>query len=596
MGSNEIKSGKILVGKIFSELWFRIPEYQRPYVWGADEINDLLGDISYAMSEKPDSEYFLGSFVYQTNRANPAERRKFDENDLLDGQQRMTTLLLLFSVIRDKVSEQKAKDACKKRIFQEENKYERISGRSRIFFYVRKDAQNFIDDIVKKDGATQEDKLLAPYKKLGNDYSTSAKNMAQAIGHINKFFDDNKKVNPKDLLYFLLNNVLLIYIATENLDDAFRLFTILNARGIPLRNSDILKSINLGALTPEDDKKKYAKLWEEAESEFGEDFDRFLNYIRTVLVKEKARLNLLQEFEDKIYKTKEKRAGNEKVALLDKGKETFKMVGKYLKIYQQLFDEENNEWANNYEFDNLLKVMNTGLPSSDWIPPLLRYYEKFGTKRLYEFLKALDNKFSADWITRETPTTRIEAMNSIIKEIDKVDEDKADDVISSNCLKINDEEMEELKDTLEGKIYGNRFARYILLKLDHLYQDHDNPMNFATLSVEHILPQNPKETSDWVKDFAEEKIEKIFAEEKIEEIRDKLGNLVLIARRKNIQLGRLDYTEKRARYFEGRIGAFPNSLNVLTKNDVWTPVELKNNHDKKIEKLMERYGAGKAVV
>ena len=55
----EIKSEKILVKEIFSRMWFRIPEYQRPYVWGADEIGELLDDLTFAMTEKPDFEYFL---------------------------------------------------------------------------------------------------------------------------------------------------------------------------------------------------------------------------------------------------------------------------------------------------------------------------------------------------------------------------------------------------------------------------------------------------------------------------------------------------------------------------------------------------------
>ena len=131
--------------------------------------------------------------------------------------------------------------------------------------------------------------------------------MAKAILEIRRYFrDPENQISPEGLLKFLLNKVLLIYVATQDLEDAFRLFTILNDRGVPLRNSDILKSLNLGALEKEADKTRYAKLWEEAESELGEDFDRFLNYIRTILVKEKARLGLLQEFEDKIYDPKER--------------------------------------------------------------------------------------------------------------------------------------------------------------------------------------------------------------------------------------------------------------------------------------------------
>jgi len=96
----EINSDKILIKDVFT-MWFCIPEYQRPYVWGHEEISDLLDDLTFALNEKPDFEYFLGSFVFQSKPPAPELGREFLENDLLDGQQRMTTLLLLLAVIRD---------------------------------------------------------------------------------------------------------------------------------------------------------------------------------------------------------------------------------------------------------------------------------------------------------------------------------------------------------------------------------------------------------------------------------------------------------------------------------------------------------------
>jgi len=48
----EIKSQKIVIKDIFSQWWFRVPEYQRPYVWGYDEVSDLLEDLSFASKEK----------------------------------------------------------------------------------------------------------------------------------------------------------------------------------------------------------------------------------------------------------------------------------------------------------------------------------------------------------------------------------------------------------------------------------------------------------------------------------------------------------------------------------------------------------------
>ena len=558
----EIKSEKILIKDIF-KMWFRIPEYQRPYVWGYEEIHDLLDDISFAQREKPESEYFLGSFVFQAKPPTPKLGQKFAENDLLDGQQRMTTLLLLMAVIRDLSLIPTIKKKCQEYIYQEADPVENIPERTRLVFAIRESVQNFINDFIKPDGGTNEEDSLLHKSKKSSDISVQ--NMAVAILEIRKFFKNNITVTPKDLLPFIANKVLMIYVATEDLEDAFRLFMILNDRGVPLRNSDILKSMNLGALDNEIEKNKYAKLWEEAEGELGDDFDRFLNHIRSILVKEKARLNLLQEFEDKIYhpKEKDKSTGKIKPILLKKGKETFVLVEKYLNHYKTLLSGQNDEETGDFSFDNLLKVMLTGLPATDWMPPLLRYFEKFGFNRLLEFLKNLDNKFSVDWIAQYTPTDRIEAMNSVTKVIDSAKTEN--DVFASNCFDIDETAFLRV---LEGPVYGKRFARYILLKLDHYYQNHDQKMHFETLSVEHILPQNPAENSQWVKDFDKDQRE---------EWTHKIGNLVLITRRKNASLGNLDFKEKFQRYFQKNIDTCPNSLRILTYYNQWSLNELKNN-------------------
>jgi len=126
---------------------------------------------------------------------------------------------------------------------------------------------------------------------------------------------------------------------------------------------------------------------------------------------DKARLSLLQEFEDKIYepKEKEKATGLGKPPLLKKGKETFQLVERYLKHYNTVRCGNNyDQTGRSFQFDNLFKVMLTGLPSTDWIPPLLLYFDKFGHDHLLQFLTRLDNKFSADWIAEYSPTERIE--------------------------------------------------------------------------------------------------------------------------------------------------------------------------------------------
>jgi hypothetical protein len=580
---HEIKSEKILVKDIFSTMWFRIPEYQRPYIWGKDEITELLDDLVFALTEKPDQEYFLGSFVFQSKKANPAMGQMFNENDLLDGQQRMTTLLMLFACIRDLARGEDEATTCTGAIFQKGNKIDHIPERTRIVFAIRESVQAFVDEFVKTGGGTTREADLQRLADTSDD--PSLPNMARALLQMRRYLTspENQLPGLTDLLIFLRNKVLMIYVSTEDLDDAFRLFTILNDRGVPLRNSDILKAMNLGALDTAKpaERARYAKLWEDAEGELGEDFDRFLNYLRTILVKEKARLNLLQEFEDKIYepKEKDKSTGQKKPALLAKGRATFDLVERYLRHYNRLLGQNNyDETGGSFQFDNLIKVMLYGLPSTDWIPPLLRYFDRFQHERLLEFLMRLDNKFSADWVSGYTPTERIDKMNAVIKVVEAPEMTPAS-ILTNDCFTIDGEAFINIADSA---VYGRRFTRYLLLKLDYLYQDHSHRMSMESLSIEHVLPQNPADGSQWKQDFTD-------AER--EEWTNRLGNLVLISSRKNPSQGRADYAEKKRRYFSRIITTCPNSLRVI-QAPRWTPAELTGNHRDVLQKLRQHYALG----
>ncbi len=577
---HEIKSEMILVKKIFSTMWFRIPEYQRPYIWGKDEVTELLNDLIFAQTEKPDQEYFLGSFVFQANKANSAKGQTFDENDLLDGQQRMSTLLMLFACLRDLSTDPEVSANCSTAIFQEGSSIDDIPERTRIVFAIREEVQAFVDEFVKTKGGTNREADLKRIMEESGD--PSIPNMARAILEMRSYLTsaDNGVPPLKDLLKFIRNRVLLIYVATEVLDDAFRLFTILNNRGVPLRNSDILKSMNLGAPDiKEADRLRYAKLWEEAEGELGEDFDRFLNHLRTILVKDKARLNLLQEFEDKIYepKEKEKATGQKKPPLLTKGKATFELIERYLKHYNRVLGQNNYDaTGGSFRFDNLIKVMLTGLPSSDWIPPLLRYFDRFKHERLLDFATLLDNKFSSDWVAQYSPTERIERMNQIIKAVESPNATPST-ILTDPCFQIDGASFIR---TADAAVYGRRFTRYLLLKLDYLYQDHAHRMAFEALSVEHVLPQTPADGSQWKTDFTDQQRK---------EWTDRLGNLVLISTKKNTSQGRSDYAEKKTKYFSKNINTCPNSLRVL-QCPVWTPAELTANHKTVLDKLRAHYG------
>ena len=82
----------LAIGSLFSgKRFFRIPDYQRPFSWDSDNFEDLINDI---IGAKKDQDYFLGTTVLH---------HREDEGiyDIVDGQQRMTSIMILFACLRD---------------------------------------------------------------------------------------------------------------------------------------------------------------------------------------------------------------------------------------------------------------------------------------------------------------------------------------------------------------------------------------------------------------------------------------------------------------------------------------------------------------
>ncbi len=81
--------------KVFSvEYHFKIPHYQRPYAWETTQAADLLNDLSDALDRDSAEPYFLGSLVL-------IKQREVAESQVIDGQQRLTTLTILFAVLAE---------------------------------------------------------------------------------------------------------------------------------------------------------------------------------------------------------------------------------------------------------------------------------------------------------------------------------------------------------------------------------------------------------------------------------------------------------------------------------------------------------------
>ena len=558
--SIKVEEKKIIV--LFRDFWFNIPSYQRPYVWGEDNINELLDDILYAFENDSQDTYFMGALVLQ-NKEN-------DEYDILDGQQRLTTLALLLATIRDNIKVEKTKKVLQDHLFQEDDETADIPSRNRFTFNIRNEVQRFFEEyIIKENGTFNIEKALEDEQFKNN---ISIKNMVAVVQVIRKRLEEIfgeqlslENISGTSLLEFIKfirNKLIFAYICSDTREQAFRLFTILNNRGIPLTTADILKSLNLDKVQDEIKRNEYAKKWEELEEQYGDKFDRFLNFIRTIKLKEKARKNLLEEFEEKIYGK-----------VMNYGKESIDYILKTSENYDKLI---NLTADFNNEYKNLINIMKVGFNSEDWIPPLLYYYEKFNTQGLVKFLKLLDNKFMGDWINKETPTKRLENMNKILKAIE-IGENYNDILNNKNLFNFD---INNFKNIINGNIFGERYCKYLLLKIEYLSLDSEVAYigNYKNISIEHVLPQNPKEDSEWrVK----------FSNEDREEWTNKLGNLILLTKRKNSKLSNLEFKDKKKKYIADKMLLFPSVFEVYSNGEDWNIDILKTRQNRIVNLLIE---------
>ena len=574
--ATEIKCEKKVIREIFN-LWYCIPDYQRAYVWDTDQVRDLLDDTISAYRENKEAQYFLGSMVLKINEKSE-NNVSYTEYELLDGQQRITTVFLILACMRDMLTDYpQYQNSLAGFVYQAEDAILQQPERMRIIFNIRSDVRDFVNEHIKPLHGTCDDALLKE-KMQAKDVNISIRNMANAMLVAHEFLEENKSDIIGYLSYFL-NKVLMIYVATEELQDAFQLFTVLNNRGVKLSSSDILKAENLKELSAAD-RTSWATRWEEMETYFGEDFDKFLSHIRTILVKKKQTTTLLKEFDEFVYSNQEYDRTQKKYVprtpILRRGRDTFELLYSYYHTYQEVFDTDHSVVTGDYEITNYLKLMETGFGADYWIAPVLDYYRKYRRRGFVAFLKALDRKLSADWITAATPTVRMENVNAILREIEASQDSAA--LLQSKTFTINKSDFERV---INGDIYGRSFAKYLLLKLDLIYRGSSTPMiPQAIASIEHILPRNPSADSQWVKDFS--------AAER-EEWTNKLGNLVLISRRKNTSQGNRDYVEKKEKYFEKNIEMFPNSIRIYQNYPEWKLSDLKKNHSDVVTELLNVY-------
>jgi Protein of unknown function DUF262 len=281
-----------LIREIFEGSYqFEIPDYQRPYAWTTEQAEDLFNDLVSAMQDSrtspATSQYFLGSIVLIKNDREP-------KSSVVDGQQRLSTLTMLFAALRAAMPEAADDITCflyKKGMASlgETNEYRLIA---------RQEDAAFFRQFIQEPGGIEL--LIDNTAKLEDSRLRYRENATLLLKKVTEL----SPVDRGALWKFLANDCSLVVISTPDLEAAYRIFSVLNNRGLDLAPIDILKASILGSIrriAGEPRSRDYAKKWSQIESKLGRDaFGDLFGHIRTVYAKQKQRATLVKEFRDHV--------------------------------------------------------------------------------------------------------------------------------------------------------------------------------------------------------------------------------------------------------------------------------------------------------
>lgn len=519
----------IAIGALLSqEFFFRIPEYQRPFSWEGDNFEDLIDDM---ISASKDQEYFLGTIVLQ----------KMDDRgnyEVVDGQQRLTSLMILLACMRDKVKDPEFKAGIQDKILQKKNVVDGIPEKVRLEV---KDRQIF-SDIVVKMGGSQE-------KRREKDLPEPEWRYVQAVNIFCKRLDSLNEEMMHKLITFLNQKCVVIYLATSTFDDAFRLFTIVNDRGKQLRRIDVLKSMNFApdVVTRKSVRDRIAQKWEELEKDVGEaTFESVFHLLRLILLKDKPQGDLLKEFQDRVFAK----------GTVTKGEPFVDLVFRYIELYKKVFEERDivpEDAPAHLKYRSLIHIMDSEFKASEWRACVLFFADKFNAEFTYEFCLKMEKIYLQQWIQGVRKDERYGDYSKILGLIES--SRRPHDVING----ISYDEKAILDGVTAKNLYGAGFCKYVLLRLELVASEHDVAKEFNANSVEHVLPQTPETTGYWA------------SHHNISEIRDyvnSVGNLVLLSKSKNSSAKNFDFQTKKDRYLKNRISDYPRSIQVLSYN-IW---------------------------
>ena len=341
----------------------------------------------------------------------------------------------------------------------------------------------------------------------------------------------------------------------------------MNDRGLDLTPPDILKAEIVGDIHAAN-QREYSDKWENIEQELGRSqFADLFAHVRMVYAKAKARRNLQDEFREFVLKT------STGTNFIDQ------ILEPYANAYERVLGISNEDGAGENKIGERLGHLNR-LDNYDWIPPAIAFFRAHphDLDELARFITDLERLAYGLFIRRANINERIGRYADILQVMESGDEIWRPD----SPLQLRVDEKKEIVSALDGAVYTlPRVPKPLLLRLDGLLAGAGARYDHPVISIEHVLPQNPRESSRWLRWFPDD--------EERSNWTHRLANMVLLSRRKNSSASNLEFETKKTEYFlHGGVSPFALTTQVVNESE-WTPSVLERRQRRLLAALTREW-------
>ncbi|MGL2670915.1 DUF262 domain-containing protein [Helicobacter pylori] len=530
-----------LRGILKDELYYQIPIYQRPYQWTEENCEKLLDDLFSSYEYYKESDYFCGSLVLIAIGTDSATNAT--TYDVVDGQQRLSTFILLAKVLatlyNNEVSNNKtSKDFLEKSLGDTDGEKRKRLTFNTIGLNAKDDFQgalDFFDDLDASKGKNSK----------SNDPSKGKNNYLKNAICLKDYLEKKEIENINDFIKWLYFKVVFIKTTCPNISMALRIFSVLNARGLPLHAIDIFKVELLKKLAKEKDQEEFVSRWNALRQKCSKNESKFPK--RKENKREKNAAEILFSWY-LTYLNPVTSGKNMEERLADQFERLNKPPLEYLKGIENFY----NAYGEMLEMQDRHAHLLSYLASDFWrvilCTSILHHYSPQDIEALKELLVKF---YYQNWVAEQTEPKKQINCNIIkaLKEKQSVENIASivKEYLNDDNNKITQNFREKLKDDhlyeKHKKASKNSWLKPILILVEYFISDDPRPKRIKKndFHVEHILPQNPDLSSQWAKDFSEEERE-LYTHS--------LANLTLLGGTKNSQASNLDFKDKKKIYME----------------------------------------------